>query len=366
MKNIETVSPFDIETSKTASGTITVLTAAVELSHSGNLSLDGQSLIGIYVYNSRSYNLVYTFIDADGQVVNSYKEDDGILPRFFTSPAGKGYVSVIPYDPDKELEISIPLFDREHLEKPKGSKPFMGDFKGVVNNAVVFFDLDSLSDKKPDKMLVIGFKEEVLKKKNYVKIPLPAKNKMHISNHEIHLLARDNGQWVHRQVDEKGNEIKTRVISTSQTWFREILQLSFSGTGYLLTNSGGQLEIITLDMDGSVKKELLFDLGDELYNTWRPVQIGDGTCVVRFNTGAGNGWLVLKNGQLLELFYSKGQQGYKNLLTGEIIAMPVDNLILSGLNKTRENAYAVVFYPRTDKSEKNKRLIILNRESSLK
>ncbi|WP_212002638.1 hypothetical protein [Chitinophaga sp. HK235] len=366
MKNIETVSPFDIETSKTASGTITVLTAAIGLSHHGNLSLDGQSLIGTYVDNNRSYDLVYTLIDADGQVINSYKEDDGILPQFFTSPAGKGYVSVIPYDPDKELEISIPLFDREHLEKPKGNKPFMGDLKGVVNNAVVFFDMDSLSDKKPDKMLVLEFKEEVLKKKNNVKIPLPAKNKMHIINHGIHLLARDNGQWVHRQVDEKGNEIKTRTISTSQAWFREILQLSFSGSSYLLTNTGSQLEILTLDTDGNVTKELLYDLGDELYNTWRPAQVGDNTCVVRFNTGEGNGWLVLRNGQLLELFYSKGQQGYKNLLTGEIIEMPVDNLILSGLNKTRENAYAVMFYPRTDKSEKNKRLIILNRELSLK
>lgn len=215
-------------------------------------------------------------------------------------------------------------------------------------------------------MLVLEFKEEVLKKKNNVKIPLPAKNKMHIINHEIHLLARDNGQWVHRQVDAKGNEIKARTISTSQAWFREILQLSFSGSSYLLTNTGSQLEILTLDTDGNVTKELLYDLGDELYNTWRPAQVGDNTCVVRFNTGEGNGWLVFRNGQLLELFYSKGQQGYKNLLTGEIIEMPVDNLILSGLNKTRENAYAVMFYPRTDKSEKNKRLIILNRELSLK
>ena len=65
---------------------------------------------------------------------------------------------------------------------------------------------------------------------------------------------------------------------------------------------------------------------------------------------------------MLELFYSKGEKGYKNLLTNEVLEMERKNLVISSINKTNENSYAIVFYPMTDRQNKNKEIIILNRE----
>ena len=116
--------------------------------------------------------------------------------------------------------------------------------------------------------------------------------------------------------------------------------------------------------NGRCTSRKLFTLEDELFNTWPPVEIAAGTYAVRFNTEFGNGWFTVKDGELLELFYSKGVEGYRNLLTGEVWEMNENDLIISGLVKTAENAYAVVCYPRTADDVTNKRLVVLNRQLS--
>jgi len=110
----------------------------------------------------------------------------------------------------------------------------------------------------------------------------------------------------------------------------------------------------------------LADTGDGFFNTWHPVKIADGTYVTRFNGKFGNGWFTIRNDQLIELFYSKGEKGYKNLLTNKVLQMNNANLVIASLNKTTENSYAVVFYPMTDRETKNRELIILNRENVTK
>ena len=75
-------------------------------------------------------------------------------------------------------------------------------------------------------------------------------------------------------------------------------------------------------------------------------------------------WSDTKPDKLLEFFYSKGTQGYHNLLTGEIWEMNEKDLVISGLVKTADHAYAVVCYPRTPDDVTNKQIIVLNRQLS--
>ena len=149
-----------------------------------------------------TYNVVYILITTDGSF-NSFIEDAGILPTLFLTPSQENYVSINPYHPDKELEICIPVFDRENKEFPKGNRPFVGDFIGISNNCSIFYDIDVFSDSKPDKMMVIEFEKNNIKKRHSIKIPLPKKNRISISHDEIHLLAKDGGKWIHRQIDKK-------------------------------------------------------------------------------------------------------------------------------------------------------------------
>ncbi|NML37334.1 hypothetical protein HHL17_09000 [Chitinophaga sp. G-6-1-13] len=363
MNNNITVEPFQIETTRTALAVVTHLTATTGVSHRDNITYGEQTLMANYVYNSRSYKTVYTLMDADGTVINSYEEEDGVLPTLFTSPSGEAFVSVVPYHPDKELEISIPVFNREQTEKPKGNRPFTGNFMNVVKDTAVFYDKDQWSSEKPDKMLTIVFKDGIIKKKNNIKIPPPAHNKIYVADNEIHLLREVNEQWIHRQINEKGEEVKRRELDMGRHYARDIITCSFEETSCLLADEeNGLLALLLVDTAGTVTRKELFDLGDPIFNTWCAVCIGPGTFAIRFNTEFGNGWMVVRNHQLVELFYSKGVQGYKNLLTGEVISIPTeDKLILSGLNKTRENALAAIIYLKSDKSKEQKTLFIINR-----
>lgn len=361
MNNNKTVAPFQIETTRTAAAVVTRLTATTGVSHKDNLNYGDQTLMANYVYNDRSYNTVYTLMDAVGVVIENYEEEDGILPTLFNSPTEEPFVSVVPYHPDKELEISIPLFNREQTEKPKGNRPFTGNFIGVVKDTALFYNVDTWSDKKPDKMLAIVFKDGVIKKKNNIKVPLPSQNKVYVAGDEIHLLTEDGGQLIHRLINEKGEEIKQRRFPAADKYAREIIHLSFDDNSCLLTEEEGKLELAIVDTAGNITPKPLFDLKDPVFNTWPPVSIGPGAFALRFNTESGNGWIVVRNHQLVELFYSKGVQGYKNLLTGEVISIPEKKLIISGLNKTRENALAVIIYPKSDKPKEQKTLIIINR-----
>lgn len=362
MKNIEKTTPFKATTQKAAFGILTKLTTAIEISAEGSISFRAKTLMANYVYKENgTYNLVYTIIDTNG-AEESFVENDGISPILFLSPNGDNYVSITPYDPDKDLEISIPVFDRENIELPKGNRPFTGNFIGTWHQFSIFYDVDIWSDTKPDKLLAIEFKNDSIKKKHHTKVPLPRNNKICVENNEIHLLAKEGHIWLHRQIDEKGNVIRQRKIETKQAFFREILSLSFSKNSYLLTQTDGKIVIELVGQNGVGKTVELLDITDPFFNTWQPVKISEDTFVTRFNTEFGNGWFTIKNGRLLEIFYSKGEKGYKNLLTNEVLNMDYEKLAISSLNKTRDNGYVIAFYPMTDSNTKNKTLLVLNRE----
>ena len=360
MKNLDKVTPYASSVTQGDLCTMTTLIAEAQVSAKGSIAFGEKTLLTNYVYGKNgTYKLIYTIVEVDGAIDN-YVEDDGILPTLFLSPDQQNYVSVIPYHPDKELEISIPIFDREDVEVPKGSRPFTGNFIGTTETCSIFHDVD-FYDNKPDKILAIEFINGKLKKKNNIKIPLPANNRISISNKAIHLLANEDSLLLHRELDEKGNVIRHREIGLDDISVLQILSASFDGHSYVLAQDKDKLVIQKIDGNGASAVIELVDFADPLFNTWQPVNIGDDTFITRFNSEFGNGWLTTKNDQLLEIFYSKDEQGYRNLLTNELLPIPRDNLIISTINKTSERAYAVVLYPMADDNGGNTELIVLNR-----
>lgn len=360
MKNIDRSTPFKTTIEKNDLGIITTLLTEIGVSTQGSITSGGKTLLTNYIYKDEWHSkLHYTVIGTDGSE-ESFMEDDGFLPTLFTSPDHDTYVSIQTHR-HKELEISIPLLDRENIEEPKPNRPFVGNFIGISNRFSIFYDVDPFSKDKPDKLLAIEFKDGTIKKKHNVKMPLPRRNNIFISGNEIHLLCRDNDVWLHRQIDEKGNVLRQRNLGRGHIFYREIISLSFDTDSYLLAQENDKIIIEHIDVEGNSSIKELIDFPYPFFNTWIPVKIADSTYVTRFNSEFGNGWLTIKNDELLEIFYNKDVKGYKNLLTNEILELE-EGLILSGLNATSENAYAVVFYPRTERSVKNKKLYVLNRK----
>lgn len=362
MKRPNKVNPYQSTIKKTELGILTTLVSEAGVSTHGSISFEDKTLSANYVYHKNgTYKLVYTIIDIEGNT-ESFAEEDGILPTLFLSPDQENYVSLVPYHPDKELEVSIPVFNRGNIELPKGNRPFTGKFVGATRQFSIFYDVDIWSETKPDKMLSIEFKNDEIKKKHNIKIDLPRNNKVFINNGEIHLLANDKNGWLHRQMDELGNIQRERLIPSVKEWFWEILSLSFDENSYLLYEENGKISVEVISSDLQCTTADLTDIGNEFFNTWQPVKIAENTFVMHFNGEFGNGWLTIKNDTLLELFYNKDEKGYKNFMTNDILSMEKENLIISSINKTAENSYAIVFYPLSDGEIKNKELFIFNRE----
>ncbi|MCC6289947.1 MAG: hypothetical protein IT249_18875 [Chitinophagaceae bacterium] len=362
MKNIENINCFKQTSQHTDFGLLTTLVTETGIAQHGSISFGEKTLLANYIYhNNETYTLVYTIIDKEGNI-ESFAENEGILPTLFLSPDEENFVSVIPYHPGKELEISIPVFDRENIILPKGNKPFTGKFIGTTNLFSIFFEVDIWANSKPDKLLAIEFNNKAISKKHNIKIDLPRNNKIFISDNEIHLLSGTGKGWLHRQIDENGNMKRQRLLSPNQEHFWEILSLSFEKNAYILCEENGEISIETISEEGKSATSVLVNIKDEFFNVWQPVKISKDSFVTRFNTEFGNGWFTTKQNTLVEIYYSKACKGYKNLLTDKVLELDDEKLVISTINKTTNNGYAVVFYPATERGNKNKKLIILNRQ----
>lgn len=366
MKNIEPVNPFKTQIIETNLGKLTRLVANVGVSGHGSLRRDDKALLASYVYGAdETYQTVYTLVDTEGSA-ESFVEENGILPTLFMSPSGENYVSMVRSYPDKEQEVSLPVFNREQLDEPVGKRPFLGKFIGVSNQYSLFHDVDPFAASKPDKLTTIEFKNNLPHKRQTVKVPLPGHNKTFVSNNEIHLLSQDGPKLLHRQIDEAGIALNSReIIASEGLWVLEILSLSYVGNSQLLAARGDELVCVQVSADGQLTETKLTSITGGLYGTWPPVEIAAGTYVTRFTYEQGNGWLTTQNGELVELICRQGSSSYKNLLTDEVAELDSEGeLAIGSISKTKDNSYAVVFYHMNDRQagSLNKELLVLNRQ----
>lgn len=319
-----------------------------------------------YPQNGDDYKVIYVVIELDKKNTHYYYESDGILPHFFVSPTGKDYVSITVYHPDKDLEIMLPLFDRENITYPKPKRPIVGDFKGIYHDFSIFHYVDIFSETKPDKLIAVAFKNDDIKKTYTNKIPLPKHNKLFIDslNNQIHLLAWVDNGWLHRQVDEMGSVLQSRNINTGKLFYLTcVLNLSFSNTSSLLNiDEKGKFYLINVSPKGKIEQNLLLDMERQIYSIWEPIKIAAETFVMRFTDEIGNGWITIQNNQVIEAFSQETVGCYINLYSKEVFKLSTKELIISEIVKTKDANYTVVFYGKEeDNNTKNKELIILNR-----
>lgn len=365
MDNIKQKELFKLTITKHSLGVLSHLTNLTELAVRDSIQTNNGTIIALnYYHENESYDLVYCVIDVEGHT-QSFVENDGILPTLFLSPDQQNYISIQPYDPDKDLEISIPLFNRGHVDTPKANRPFVGDFIGTTQQHAVFFHHDIWSDTKPDKLLIIDFKNNAVNKKKNIKLELPRTNSIVVQNNQIHLLAIDGKSWNHREIDSNGKVLKQRFIQVAQKNFSEIISLSFEENSYILCHDKNTIFVQTISPDHECKRTELIEFTDPIYNTWRAKNITEDIVVIQFNTEFGNGWMTIQGDHLLEFYYSKNIKGYRNLLDGSVLEIDNERIIISAINKTKYGAYAVVMYPMVDRNAKNNQFWVFNRNLSL-
>ncbi len=348
---------------QTSLGLITTISAPVALAAKASSWSDQGLLLANYLYNQAADNsdfkLVYTLVDSQGKV-EQIQEENASLPCFFISPSQKNYVSVVMPDGDKDYAFSKEVFTKDQVSF-KTSKDFKGHFVGTTNQGSVFYEVDLWKQSQPDTMRVIHFDDQAIVKESKIAVPLPKDNKVYVSEQGIELMTEVEQGWLHRLMDQNGKELKRRILEFDIPFVHEALVLSFEQNSYLLCEEDGEIGLVEIDPQGQGMYIELFDLKDEFFGTWHPQRIAADTTAVQFTTEFGNGWLVIKQDTLVELFYNKNKTGYKNLLTQEVLHIDNDDLVLSSISPIDADKFGIVFYPRTPRKSTYDRIFVLQR-----
>jgi hypothetical protein len=362
MEELERYEGLAADMRKLGDSWLTTLKTGIGFSGGKSIDHEGQTLLATKVYKeNESYDVIYALIGVKGEAEGFFHEREGIMPTLFKSPQGVPFASVQPYHPDKDLEISLPLFGREQFETPKPGRPFLGDYVGVAGAFAVFHDEDIWSDKKPDKLLLIEFSGGKIKKKHNVKLDPPRGNKAFADGEGIHLIARDEEKnvFVHRLLDEKGKEKKVRRIASGEHWFRQAWSLSFEKDSLLITSEEGRIRLLTITPAGEVRARDLCDVGFEISHMYQAVRLSEDCFAALFNGESGNGWFIVEGGELKEAFVGTDEPGFRELRSGAFLDFGRNDLMLDSINRT-DGGYAIVLEPTT-KAEDRSVLFVLNR-----
>lgn len=309
---------------------------------------------------SISSRLVYTFIDERGEIKEIIGGNDK-LPILFISPKKENCVLLQQERSEQLCVFSVndalkkeQLMHQEKLDSIR--------FAGIVKSNSIFYGVDIWNENREDVLFSINFQDDKVQSEVFQKIPFPKGNKISVRQDEIHLITEVESGWLHRQLDEEGKELKERILDFDLPFVHEALILSFTSNSYLLTEENGEIGIVEIDLMGDCSYGKLYDIGDEFFGTWFPVQINKNTSVVQFTTEFGNGWLVVKEDELLELFYNKNKQGYRNLLTNEVLYIGDNDLTMSSISPSGDNKFGIIFHPRKRRKEYYNEIYILQRE----
>lgn len=348
---------------QTSFGLVTTIEVKGAISAKGSCCSDQGLLLANYIYSQADvnspYTLTYTYLDKQGNRTQVL-DDQGTLPCLFLSPSKQNYVSVVDSEGDKDYAFCKPV-NAPSQKGFKTSKDYKGRFVGTLCDASLFYEVDLWKQTKADTLRVIQFKDNQITKENKISVSLPKDNKVWVDQEQIHLITEIEQGWLHRQIDANGKEIRRRVLEFDFPFVHEALLLSFEKNSYLLCEEDGQIGIVEIDAQGNGMYGDLFDIKDEFFGTWHPQKINDNTTAVQFTTEFGNGWLVIKEDQLVELFYNKNKLGYKNLLTNEVLSIDNNDLVLSSISAIDQNTFGIVFYPRVARKATYDKIFVLQR-----
>lgn len=355
---------LDFSVREITNGFITILKHEIGITHQSQMeSSKNETIISAQLYDKDGlYKVVYIKINSLGQLVEVLNESEGVLPNLFMNENKENWCLLTDTSTDKDLEIVLPIKNRIEYSKPKGKRQFPGKFLGSFNNIAIFHDFDIYFSKSPDKLLKIEFKKEKVKSQKQIKIPTPINNKISIdSDGNLQLLARQKDKFIHRKCDLNGEILFQREIPFIMFNSYEILTLNENGITKVIFTESNKICLSAIKVDSETTNSVIYENTSDIFNLWPPIQFGEDIWLIRFNFETGNGWLIIKEDNLLDCFIHDNFNGYKSTITKEIIHIQNNDLILSDITKVGSDLYCLTIYPRNENLKDNKELIILNK-----
>lgn len=358
----EAGSPFTLHTQQLPIGTLFTLrpiadnVPKVSLHRSSSDRSRGEVQLCVYEYTvDGRYHVQYVTIDRTGQRMQVRREEEGVLPVFFTAPDGTRWVSLTDTQSEGSKEIVLPLDGRERITKRVTSREFPVDADLSVPDSVLFYNYDMFNSRKPPRLCSLEFNGEGLYQKRKIhKIPLPSTDLVLRNQEGIHLVYEQEGQRQHSIVNEVGEVLSTRVLKTDE-FIAYPLSLSMQGESILLSYEDECVRLMVADATGTIirHKELLrLEEGQVIYSLFRPFALDDQTWVIRFTSEQGNGWFVI-HGEDLQACYVRSQErhAYVERLSQVELPIPAEGMIIHDVVSWDAYTYGMVMYSKATPRE---------------
>ncbi|MNW31480.1 hypothetical protein D3C74_83990 [compost metagenome] len=358
----EAGSPFTLHTQQLPTGTLfTVRPIADDVPklslHSTSSDLSrGEVQLCVYEYTAdERYYVQYVTIDRAGQLVQVRREEEGVLPAFFTAPDGSHWVSLTDTQSEGSKEIVLPLDGRERITKRVTSREFPVDADLSIPGSVLFYNYDMFNSQKPPRLCSMEFNSEGLYQKRKIhKIPLPSTDLVLRNEEGIHLLYEQEGQLQHSIVNEVGEVLATRMLMTDE-FVAYPLSMSMQNESILLSYEDERVQLMVADATGTIirHKELLkLEEGQVIYSLFRPVTLDDQTWVIRFTSEQGNGWFVIHEEELKACYVrSQERHAYVERLSQEELPIPAEAMIIHDVVRWDASTYGMVMYSKANPRE---------------
>lgn len=346
MQNLQEFNiPFHFQIKELENGNITEIRLENKFSYLTQINLRANSYLAFNIYNKSSYTVGYIEINILGEIVAIWEEKEGILPSFFHSPDHETWVSVMPYHPDKDQNINIPIYNRENIEYPKPKSPIVGDFIGIIDNSVIIYCNNYY---KPIKFHKIDFLNGKIKSQKSIKLDKilqKSYSKGFInSQNEFHAIALDEFNLYHYQFDLKGILLRERALKNIAFGNNAIIELSFENKSLIIHGTiDGKIASCEILPNGEMLSDVIYDLKHQIYSMNPAIFLYENTYLISFVYEKGNGWLIMKDRELIEIFISESSSKYRNLLDNNILEIEDNEARLFGVNKTIKNGFCMTF-----------------------
>jgi hypothetical protein len=349
-------------------GNLICISAQEGTIHSNHISLFNNNFFySLKIYKESISSNLYLEMDSLGNVIRVLKETEGTLPELFIAPNNQVWSINTCLDDSKDMEIALPIANRNDLKKAYKHRSFVGEWLGNIENTVIFFN-DDLYGKKPDQICKLEFMKKDIVKRKIVKIPLPKLNKICIDQHGcLQMIAWHEGNLLHRNINLNGDVLEERIIDAGDLQDVVPIRLSFNNDTELLGFNNNFLYVITIKPTGEIIQNKLIELDAEntFYNIWTPQLIESHQFIIRFNGEKFNGWAVIKMNRVVECFINyEDSSYYTDIISNMVIELPKsnkNNFVISGLSVNNKNTYQVAIY-NAELDNDQKQIYIISRQ----
>lgn len=342
-----------VEFTHTPAGIVHTITSPHGLFPSTQIDYFGQLVLALDVFTaSNDFDMEYVLFRQD-HPTEHIKHSGEEFPTLLKDPKGCILLGLEKEVNGKRMMFTTKIFPPESNQRGLITKRFGDGFLGFIDNTGYYFSYRYLNHVDFEDGKITVHRNKIYK----------TNSKGILNHHYIHVLRQGTGTTlVHDQLDKDFRLIFSREFDAPRCDFFYILNLSMDSISRIMTfnEDSKDLYLWAIHPDNTIHSQVLISFDSPISTIFDGAPLCSGAILHRFTTEDQNGWLIIKEGKILEGFIEK-ELGYQSLFDETFIHLGKGDWIVSDASPTTGNGYCISFYPYNPSEDFVEKVLLLNR-----